>query len=58
MILDNLIALNTGFYYKGALINDRISIFVNYINNRLLLDILSLIPFLINTPNYTKNIIS
>jgi hypothetical protein len=48
IIADNFIALNTGFYYKGALICDRISILVNYVKNRLIFDILSLIPFLIN----------
>ncbi len=54
IIFDNFIALNTGFYYKGALICDRISILINYIKNRLLFDVLSLIPFLISNSRILK----
>lgn len=46
IIFDVLVFLNTGFYEKGALITDRIHIFMHYISNRFLQDFISVLPFL------------
>ena len=44
---DILVHLNTGFYDKGALVNDRIHILMHYLGKRFITDILTMIPFLV-----------
>ena len=46
IIFDALVFLNTGFYEKGALITDRIQVFMHYISSRFLQDFFSIIPFI------------
>lgn len=47
IILDIVVNLNTGYYGKGVLITDRTHILLNYINERMFADIISLLPFIL-----------
>ena len=56
IVIDILVNLNTGYYYKGKFIMSRIKIAKNYLNNSLVIDILSVIPIFLylfyNLPSY------
>ena len=47
-LIDILITLNSGFYYKGDLIEDKLKILDNYYKNNFLIDLISLTPFFIS----------
>jgi hypothetical protein len=47
LIFDIVISLNTGFYDKGILIDDRIDILYNFLNEEFLLEITTLTPLFV-----------
>ncbi|KAL4485121.1 hypothetical protein ABPG73_015672 [Tetrahymena malaccensis] len=59
LILDIFIYLNTGFYDKGALITDRIQIFIHYLDSRFFTDLFSMVPFVVyNISSSDSNFLS
>lgn len=56
---DIVVCMNTGFYSKGALVSERIGICMHYMNTRLLLDFITLIPFVLyDFSNISTNLFS
>lgn len=59
IFFDILVYLNTGFYDKGALVTDRIGIFIHYVDTRFLTDIFSMFPFVAyNVSDSSSNLFS
>lgn len=47
-LVDIILTLNTSFYQKGALIDNKTNIITNYLNNNLLLDIITIGPMCVS----------
>lgn len=47
LIVDVFVTLNTGYYEKGTLVNDKIGILMNYLRRRIISETVSFLPFIL-----------
>lgn len=51
LLIDIVVNLNTGYFLKGQVIKNRISIIEKYVKKNFLTDIISVFPFIISILN-------